>query len=104
MSTDVYPHKKYPRFCFGTSYVMSIDALKVIISVYHNVTLIKLEDVSLGILTNLSDKIKLQNIPHWRSHGYKGVKCPFTYTQHGLKAYQIKLLWLACYKLMKNVY
>ncbi|XP_007428042.1 beta-1,3-galactosyltransferase 5-like [Python bivittatus] len=57
ISEEEYPEKFYPPFCSGTGYVLSSDVASQVYIVSKQITVIKLEDVFVGICV---EKLKIQ--------------------------------------------
>ena len=65
VSQNIYPRKKYPRYCNGPNYVITKAAIFALLNQTLNTTLLSLEDVFLGILAEKAGYVKMINIPHW---------------------------------------
>ena len=102
VSKENYPNKTFPRYCFGTAYILSNKALQIILTSNKNIPLNSIEDASVGILANIEKKVKIIDIKYWRIHDFKGNICPKTYTQHRLTAPQINSIWTVCKQLYEN--
>ena len=96
VSKDNYSPHYYPQFCYGTAYIITWKAAELLLKYNKNVTLVPLEDVSLGILSTKVVNITITNVPNWRSHGFKKQWCPKSYTQHRLLPHQIQYLFHFC--------
>ena len=65
VSQNIYPRKKYPVYCNGPNYVITKATIFAVLNQTLTTMLLSLEDVSLGILAEKADNVKMINIPHW---------------------------------------
>ena len=92
---EVYADEFWPPFCLGT-YAITRGALEAILPVSHVTRVVKLEDVSLGLLAHAAGNISIVHINIWRGEGYKQPMCPEFFIQHSLTARNITTAWEKC--------
>ena len=66
---DVYAPEFWPPFCLGT-YAISRGAVRAILPVSYVTPVVKLEDVSLGLLAHAAGNISIVQVNSWRGEGY----------------------------------
>ena len=100
LSKELYASLTYPRFCFGTTYIISKEAIESILNVTTDTAVVPAEDISLGILAKASGDIKMIDVENWRiwfskllsRNDYKKY-----YTVHLLSAEEISFVWNTFY-------
>ena len=96
VSKDNYPERRYPPYCKGT-YIIAAITVNRILAANNNISLLKIEDISIGILARKASNITVQHIRHWMGEGFLGSRCPKSYTQHRLTYTEIKTTYDACF-------
>ena len=66
MSKEDFVSDRYPRFCFGTTYIINKQAIEAILPQTSTTPLVPAEDISVGLLAQSSGDIKLIDVDNWR--------------------------------------
>ena len=100
LSKELYASLIYPRFCFGTTYIISKSAIDSILNQTKHTQLVPAEDISLGILAKASGDIKMIDIVNWRiwfSNLLSRKDYKKYFTVHFLSAEEISFVWNTFY-------
>ncbi len=102
VSRDIFHEKRWPPFCFGTTYILGNYSAANLLKVASSTPVVPLEDASMGILARASGTVNVLRIHNWRWTIWEPRKhfaytaCPVTYTVHNITPKQIEKLWKYC--------
>ena len=100
MSREDFVPERYPRFCFGTTYIINKQAVDSILLQTSTTPLVPAEDISVGLLAQSSGDIKLIDVENWRIWFSKFLSRKDYnkyHTIHQLTAEEITFVWNTFY-------
>ena len=100
ISKEDFVPDRYPRFCFGTTYIINKQATDAILLQTSTTPLVPAEDVSVGLLAQSSGDIKLIDVDNWRIWFSKFLSRKDYnkyHTIHQLMAEEITFVWNTFY-------
>ena len=100
LSKEDFVPDRYPRFCFGTTYIINKQAVDSILLHTSTTPLVPAEDISVGLLAQASGDIKLIDVENWRIWFSKFLSRKDYnkyHTIHQLTAEEITFVWNTFY-------